>query len=94
MILSSFLLQIRRMVATLIDVGHGHRTNRDVYEMLTIPSMHTLTSTGSIIPPHGLYLAEVLYDENSKKLPVSHEFKVSEIEAEHQLTDSNKSGIE
>lgn len=61
--------QVRRIVATLLAVGEGKLTQKDVYEMLTIPSKHTWPSSVQIVPPYGLYLTKVSYDEEDLQFP-------------------------
>lgn len=54
------------MIATLLYVANGSISHRDVYEMITIPSKHSWMSRVSVLPPNGLYLVKVDYDESSK----------------------------
>ncbi|XP_055704884.1 tRNA pseudouridine synthase-like 1 [Phlebotomus papatasi] len=61
--------QVRRIVATLLAVGEGKLTQKDVYEMLTIPSKHTWPSSVQIVPPYGLYLTKVTYNEEDFLFP-------------------------
>lgn len=56
------------MVATLIAVAEGRITERDVYEMLTIPSKFSFNSRVTVVPPSGLYLVNVEYDDEDKRL--------------------------
>lgn len=59
----SFLYrQVRRIVGTLVRVAQGHLSHKDVYEMITIPSQNTWSSTIHVMPARGLYLCEVHYD--------------------------------
>ena len=59
----SFLYkQVRRIVGTLVCYGQGKISQKDVYEMLTIPSKHNWISKIPVAPPFGLYLAKVEYD--------------------------------
>lgn len=62
--------QIRRMVGALIGVAKGKITQRDIYEMLTIPSNHHFKcgSGINVAPAYGLYLAEIKFLENSLEL--------------------------
>ncbi|GAB0090803.1 tRNA pseudouridine synthase [Sergentomyia squamirostris] len=59
--------QVRRIVATLLAAGEGILSEKDVYEMLTIPSKHTWPSSVKIAPPYGLYLTKVSYNEDDLK---------------------------
>lgn len=56
----SFLYrQIRRMMGTLIAIAVGRITQRDLYEMLTIPSQNLYRNRISTAPAHALYLADI-----------------------------------
>lgn len=60
----SFLYrQIRRMIGTMIAVAKGHITQRDLYEMLTIPSQESFSNRINVVPAHGLYLADIEFRE-------------------------------
>lgn len=60
----SFLYrQIRRTVGTMVSLAKGHISQRDVYEMLTIPSHNTFNSKIASAPAHGLYLADIEFRE-------------------------------
>lgn len=50
----------------LLAVANQKLTKRDVYEMLTIPSKHSWRPELRLIGPHGLYLADIVYYENTK----------------------------
>uniref|UniRef100_T1GHX6 tRNA pseudouridine synthase n=1 Tax=Megaselia scalaris TaxID=36166 RepID=T1GHX6_MEGSC len=68
----SFLYkQVRRIIGTLLAVGCGKITQRDVYQMITIPSKHSWCSGLAVMPPFALYLCKVHYDENDFKFPNS-----------------------
>lgn len=64
------LSQIRRIVGTLIAVAEGKTTERDVYEMLTIPSKHSWRSGIKVAPAYGLYLTQVVYPMDSKSFEI------------------------
>lgn len=51
------------MVGTLIAVAGGSIKQRDVYEMLTIPSHYSWNNRVNPAPAHGLYLLNVEYPE-------------------------------
>lgn len=61
----NFVLQIRNMVGTLIAAGEGRITERDIYEMLTIPSKHSWNHAIVPTPSYGLYLVNVEYPDNA-----------------------------
>lgn len=50
------------MVGILLAVSQGQLTQRDIYEMLTIPSKHSWCNEAKPAPAHGLYLVNVDYD--------------------------------
>ncbi|XP_046412888.1 tRNA pseudouridine synthase A isoform X2 [Neodiprion pinetum] len=54
--------QVRRMVGTLITLGLGKITERDIRCMLQVPSRHNWDSRVQVLPPYALYLCEVGYD--------------------------------
>lgn len=59
----SFLYkQVRRIIGTLVSHGEGRISEKDIYEMLTIPSKYNWISKIPVAPPYGLYLAKVDYD--------------------------------
>lgn len=59
----SFLYkQVRRIIGTLVCHGQGKISEKDIYEMLTIPSKYNWISQVPVAPPYGLYLAKVDYD--------------------------------
>lgn len=51
------------MVGTLIAVGNGRINQRDVYEMLTIPSKYSWNYKIQPAPSNGLYLINVEYPD-------------------------------
>lgn len=56
----SFLYrQIRRIVGTLVAVAKGRLSQRELYEMLTIPSQQSFNSKVCVAPANGLYLANI-----------------------------------
>lgn len=62
----SFLYkQVRRIIGTLVCHGQGKISEKDIYEMLTIPSKHNWIPKIPVAPPYGLYLAKVAYDLES-----------------------------
>lgn len=66
----SFLYrQVRRMVGVILAVAQNRLRQRDAYEMLTIPSMHSWCPQASAAPAFGLYLTRVDYDEQDKRFP-------------------------
>jgi len=46
----------------MIGVGQNKIKQKDVYEMLTIPSKNSWCSNLNVAPPYGLYLCNVEYD--------------------------------
>lgn len=56
-----FYRQIRNMVGTIIAAGNGRITERDIYEMLTIPSKYSWLRTIYPTSSYGLYLTNVEY---------------------------------
>lgn len=66
----SFLYrQIRRLMGALIAAGIGQISQKDVYEMLTIPSKFTYKKI-SVAPSHGLYLANIEFCEKCFLQPI------------------------
>lgn len=51
------------MVGALIAVGEGKMSQRDIYEMLTIPSHNSWNHNVCPAPASGLYLVNVEYPE-------------------------------
>lgn len=68
----SFLYnQVRRMVATLLALGTNKLTNDHIETMLQVPSPITWHKYARGVPtsePHGLYLANVEYDDEYMRL--------------------------
>lgn len=61
----SFLYrQVRRIVSTLIAVGQGKKSRKDVYEMITIPSVFSWPSSIQVVPGCSLYLCQVNYHKS------------------------------
>lgn len=56
-----FFPKIRNMVGTLIAAGNGIINQRNIYEMLTIPSKHSWDYRIQTAPSFGLYLTSVEY---------------------------------
>lgn len=66
----SFLYrQIRRVVGTLVATAKGKITQRDLYEMLTIPSQNSFCNKINVAPAYGLYLADIEF----RKICLTHE---------------------
>lgn len=57
--------QIRRIIGSLIAVGEGTISKRDIYEMITIPSRHSWKNVRTA-PPFGLYLTDIEYNQESE----------------------------
>lgn len=75
----SFLYrQVRRLVGVILAVAQGRLANRDVYEMLTIPSMNSWCPRASAAPAYGLYLVNVAYDERDKRFPAANDDAAAE----------------
>jgi len=73
---NSFLYnQVRRMVGILISVGTGRLTLDDVRYMLDNPSREISKNEkyAIIVPPQGLYLVNVHYDEEDLRLKLDPE---------------------
>lgn len=65
----SFLYrQVRRIVGTLLSVGFGKHSKKDVYELITIPGTHIWPTNIYMAPASGLYLCEVRYRKDEIKL--------------------------
>lgn len=56
------------MIGALIAVGSRRITEKDVYEMITIPSKHSWIPGLTVMPPFALYLCKVHYNEDDFKL--------------------------
>ncbi|KAH0956719.1 hypothetical protein HN011_007830 [Eciton burchellii] len=64
----SFLYnQIRRMVGSLIALGLGKITEKDITVMLQVPSHNNWDSRVQVISPNGLHLVNVEYDMEELK---------------------------
>ncbi|XP_017028714.1 tRNA pseudouridine synthase-like 1 isoform X1 [Drosophila kikkawai] len=62
----SFLYkQVRRIVGTLIALGSGRINEKDIYQMLTIPSKNSWDHRIHLAPACGLYLCRVHYREEA-----------------------------
>lgn len=57
--------QIRRMIGTLVATAKGRLTQREIYEMLTIPSQQSFSNKINVAPAHGLYLTNIEFRPNS-----------------------------
>lgn len=55
--------QVRRMIGTLIAVALNQINEKDIYEMLTIPSKNSWNQRVGIAPPFALYLYKIHYNE-------------------------------
>lgn len=55
--------QVRRIVGSLIALGSGRLTERDINIMLHVPSHLNWPSSVNMAPPQGLYLKSVVYDK-------------------------------
>lgn len=65
----SFLYrQVRRIVGALFAVASGKISQKDIYEMLTIPSQHSWLPIVKVAPPYALYLCNVHYDDEDLSL--------------------------
>ncbi|XP_055638119.1 tRNA pseudouridine synthase-like 1 isoform X2 [Toxorhynchites rutilus septentrionalis] len=59
----SFLYkQVRRMVGAWIAAAEERISERDIYEMLTIPSQNSWCDRAVVAPAYGLYLCQVEYN--------------------------------
>lgn len=68
----SFLYrQIRRIMGSLVAVAKGKITQRDLYEMLTIPAQHSFCNRITVAPSHALYLANIEFRQKC----LTHELK-------------------
>lgn len=63
-------------MATIIAAAEGRISQRDVYEMITIPSKHSWISSIGIAPACGLYLANVEYPEEVIESNINSTIKV------------------
>lgn len=77
----SFLYrQVRRIIGTLVAAAEDKLTEKDVYEMLTIPSKYSWRRI-IVVPPHGLYLTHVEYPKEWKTLKIDESQKKLELES-------------
>lgn len=58
------------LILSFLGVAQERLTIRDVYEMLTIPSKYSWCSQTAVLPPQGLYLCQVTYDDKDKEFPI------------------------
>ncbi|XP_055547637.1 tRNA pseudouridine synthase-like 1 [Wyeomyia smithii] len=71
----SFLYkQVRRMIGTWIAAAEGRITERDVQQMLTVPSAHSWCDRAVVAPAYGLYLCQVEYDSVDLAFTAQNEF--------------------
>lgn len=64
----SFLYnQVRRMVGALIALGLGRITEKDITVMLQVPSHNNWNSRIVPVPPNGLHLMDLEYDQDELK---------------------------
>lgn len=54
------------MVASLIAVGQGNISRRDIKLMLEVPSHRSWNDRIKTVPAHGLYLCDVEYSERHR----------------------------
>ncbi|OAD57839.1 tRNA pseudouridine synthase-like 1 [Eufriesea mexicana] len=60
----SFLYkQVRRIVSCLLGISCGLITEKDVITMLQVPGHHNFLSCIPLVPPFGLYLANIEYHQ-------------------------------
>lgn len=76
------------MVGTWIAAAEGRITERDVQQMLTVPSARSWCDRAVVAPAYGLYLCKVEYDPTDLVFPAQHEFPRA-IEAEQTSTATN-----
>lgn len=90
----SFLYkQVRRIVGCLVSYGHGKVSDKDVYEMLTIPSKNSWTPRIALAPAHGLYLCNVEYLPEDLELSRNEFIGCSEVEEGQIEADRDKSQV-
>lgn len=56
--------QVRRIIGSLIAVALNQIDEKEIYEMITIPSKHTWNTRVNVAPPYALYLSKIHYNEN------------------------------
>ncbi|XP_055598767.1 tRNA pseudouridine synthase-like 1 [Uranotaenia lowii] len=67
----SFLYnQVRRMVGSWIAAAEGRISERDIYQMLTVPSKQTWCDKAVVAPASALFLCKVEYDPADLAFPV------------------------
>lgn len=59
--------QVRRIATTLLQLGMGRLSEKDIQVMLQVPNYKNWDDRASVIPPHGLHLLNVAYDEEQVK---------------------------
>lgn len=81
--------QVRRMVSALLQLGVNNFTEKDIQVMLQVPNHQNWISKIIVIPPHGLHLLNVEYDEEEVKKYIindpgstENEFRLNSAEAE------------
>lgn len=57
-------MQVRRITASLISLGAGIITEKDITTMLQVPNHKNWLPHIFVAPAHGLYLANVEYCQN------------------------------
>lgn len=57
------------MVGVILAASSNKLQTKDVYEMITIPSIKSWCPRASTAPAFGLYLKEVSYNDNDKLFP-------------------------
>ena len=58
------LLQVRKIVTALLALGIGKITEKDITVMLQVPGHKNYITSLGLVPPHGLYLLNVGYNQN------------------------------
>ncbi|XP_076288441.1 tRNA pseudouridine synthase-like 1 [Lasioglossum baleicum] len=81
----SFLYnQVRRIVTTLLYLGAGDITEKDIICMLQVPGHHNWNQSLLVVPPVGLHLVDVEYSQEEinqffiKYKPVNFEMNITE----------------
>lgn len=59
------------MVGVILAIGQQRITLRDGYEMLTIPCSQSWCPQAVSVPPYGLYLCRVDYNDKDKEFPIT-----------------------
>lgn len=61
---NSLFIKVRKMVGVLVAAAEGDLTEKDVYEMLTIPSYANWPfNIAYTLPGHALFLTGIEYEE-------------------------------